>query len=850
MDSSHPRSVLTACFPSFGDPIARPPTPQRTPSALFSSPLLQTPKQTTNSSHFDETSGWTPRFAEQYSVFNSTPGNLRGDSSPSRSGAFTNLDFAPPSPAAPLTGKKRPLSAETLVFEVAAHANHCAADSASLALVDPARRPPSSTEQLTPGHKDAGADPNATPKTSQPRSPPLPLQQPARRSAKKPRRASVSGPTVKSPVPAQNPTQTATPPPSSRGGRKLAPKPQMDSMQNQGFAQPNFSSAPQPSPQVNTAFLTHTASPDDVYGYPVGPVTAPPITGPRPFWGMDVDTSCMDSTGMAIDVDLSSAGADIFQTSLTQTHSHGQVSSMDWVSADFQQQNMVALQDQQYHRQQQQQPRPQPPQSVPQSAQQNATPRRERPLAPKTTNMTTPNNMAQHSPSQSFYGFSQMMENPFSASPGGVNPGLLFSQPTSSAPTDSSAMTISMSTPMDTASQHPTSSTAATMAQSTVSLTVDSNALGAPMSAGNSAPPSGSQDSSRSQPRKQLDLAPAISPTKRPDDRPNLSRSFSESARGGMRTLGGGRNSLPALAPARPATVQPPNLPPPPPATNQGKSRPQTQGGRAGGRISPSKTLHDRRLSNLTSIPENAANTLARSRSSRKTSVKFVIDENGRARAETVVDEDDEPEPEPMSSSQYSTDRHSGGGVTSLPAPTPDSDEECSSSSDDEPIIIPSRNTSFNLPEPPRLSDSGNSRPPTASSIVSQNRTRYRSFSDRPSTSSFRRDEADSMDMDPPQLSSQPQRPSTGGSLGDAAAELRKVMQAGNPRRSSSGQQTSLPGSGGSSGHRQRFTPGQRSSSSTISEASLPGASPTQQSQVRCVCNRPETGEGAFLIKW
>lgn len=826
--------MLTSYSSSFGDPNARPPTPQRTPTAVFSSPLLQTPKQNAGGSHFDDSSGWTPRFAEEYSVFNSTPGNLKGTSSE----AVFNSLFAPQSPVPPSSGKKRSLSTEVSGLDIAARANRFTAAPADLAPVSPARRLPSSPEPLVLSHKDAGAESS----TAAPRASHAQAQQ-GYRTVKKPRRASASSTAAKSPFLAQRQTQTATPPPSSRGGRKLAPKPQTASMQNQPFSQPDFSSAPPQQPQLDTAFVT--GNPDDVFGYSMGPATAPPIAGSRPFWGFDLDTS-----GVAIDVDLSAAGTDLFQGP-AQNQAHGEMNSMDWGRANqmFQQTGMVS---QSNH-----------PTQQDQSLEQNQSTRRTRPLAPKTASMSNPN---MNAPSQNFnFGQYQMSmdTNPFNASPGGVDPGILFSQPPLSASIDSNAVTMSMSMSMDNIPQ-PTSSAPANMEQTT-KTNIDHVAPTASMSAGTEHPRSEDQVSGsgqhQGQQRKQPSRPRAISPTKKPG-RPNLSRSFSESARSGKRTVGGSRNPLPALAPARPVTIHQPNFPPPP--ANQGGGRPQTQGGPSSGRRSPLKSTHHHRLSSLTSIPENVSSLLARSRKAKRTSVKFVIDENGRARAETITDEDDEPESEsgieptlPISSSQRSAQRNSWAGPLSVPTPVLNDEEY--SSSDDEPIIIPSRNTSFNYPEPPKSSGSSNSRPPTTSSIFTQHRSRHRSFSDRPpfSQSSHLDPDHDAMDIDPPQQHQhqhQQPRPSTGGSLGDAAAELRKVMQAGSPRRPSSGQQPPPTlSSTESSGHRQRFTPGQRSSSSTISEASLPATSPTQvreQNQVRCVCNRPEAGDGVYLVKW
>lgn len=777
--------------PSFGDPNARPPTPQRTPtsatSAAFSSPLLETPKQ--NSGRFDEASGWTPRFAEDYSVFNSTPGNLRGSSS-----AF-HSEFAPLSPVAPATGKKRPLSAEGVALEIATHANHFSTNPQNLLPVDPARRLPSSPDPLTLTHSTS-TDQSATPTAS---------QQPGQRSAKKYRSSSSSEATSRDAPQAQ----TATPPPSSRGGRKLAPKLQTDIMQHQNFAQPDFSNAPPTQhPQLNTAFVT--GSPEDVFGYPMGPATAPPITGPRPFWGMDMDT-----TGMGIDVDISAAGAEIFQTSQAQGTSHQTVNSLDWGSANqvFQQTNVAGQQ------QQQQQPQVQ-------AVQQNQSTRRERPLAPKTVNTSSPK-FSQASPSQnySFGSFQMSMDDPFNTSPGGVDPGLLFSQQSS------------LSIPLEPSPQRPSSSAPL------VNSGPDESSAPMPTSDIRRSKSTGAQGQRTVLARP----PPAISPTKSSAAKPGLSRSFSESARPGKRTVGSGRPILPALAPA-PVAVHQPSLPP---TASQSNVLTQSRGVRSGGRRSPVKSSHHHRLSSLTSIPENASRAQARQRSAKLASVKFVIDEDGRARTETVVDDDDDDDLEPVfpSSNQPSSQRNSWTGFPVKP----DVDEdECSSSSDDEPIIIPSRNTSFNFPEPPRSSASSMSRPPTAASNMSQNR-RQRSVSERSSFSStsFRRNPrndqaaglADQMEID--QQAPPPTRPSTGGSLGDAAAELRKVMQAGTSKRPGAPAQVAT-GSGGGSGHRQRFTPGQRSSSSTISATPSPTHNQSQ-GQVRCVCNRPEAEVDGLL---
>ncbi len=126
---------------SFGDPNAQPPTPRETPkSDIFPSPVFETPKPAAEP--FDGASGWTPRFAEEYSVFNATPGNLRGSQGPF-------VDFAPFTPYQPSAGDKRPLSAEGIAAEIAAHVNHFSPNpNLPLPPVDPARRLQSSPGPL------------------------------------------------------------------------------------------------------------------------------------------------------------------------------------------------------------------------------------------------------------------------------------------------------------------------------------------------------------------------------------------------------------------------------------------------------------------------------------------------------------------------------------------------------------------------------------------------------------------------------------------------------------------------------------------------------------------------------
>lgn len=826
-----PRQMLTS-LPSFGDPNAQPPTPPRKPPpAIFPSPLLATPRR--DSGSFDEATARTPRFAEDYSVFNSTPGNLRGVSG---NLGILDLDLSQLSPVPPSTGKRRSLSVESGAFEVATHANHCPGYPEKFPTVDAARRMLSSADLLY--NTDRGDfDSNVPPKVSRP--------QQSQGPAKRPRTRALSVATTKG-AGAQK-AQTATPPPSSRGGRKPALRLETDKMQDQGFGQQDFPSSQMPQqPQLNSAFVSE--SPENVFSYPMGPVTTSPISGVRPFWGINMDTS-----GMGIDVDLSAAGTDLFHTTPTRLSSQQPMNSSDWGRANqmFQPTNLAAhLQPQQEQHQ--------APQLQPQgrNVQQGQYTKRERRIAPKTAQMST--SEADQSPQDSRYSFSSFqmsMDDPFSTSPGGVDPGLVFSQ-LSSSPLTADAMPMSTSMALDSSPPRPTSSASASIQQPITSMNVDTTVSRALMATDDIRRTRST--GGRSQ-RKELDRAPAmISPTKKSAGRKGLSRSLSESARGGRRTVGGGRPALPTLAPARPATVHQPSLPPPEPYQN---NQSQSQGMRSGGRRSPLKSSQQSRLSSLSSIPENTANTQTCLRGATKASVKFVIDEHGRARAETVMD-DDEPELILPMSSRRSSHRNSLGGFPIAP-----DNDGYPSSSDDEPIILPSRDTSLNFPVGPISSGSATAVPsifafgPRGSTQgrLRSNSGRQPSFSTTssrggphiyPDTTSM----ADHMDIDRPQH--QPLRPSTGSSLGDAAAELRKVMQAGISKQPNAALQQQAIGSGGSSGHRQRFiTTGQRSSSSTISEASLPTPSPTQsqnQGQLRCVCIRPEVEvDGAvFLVKW
>ncbi|KAI1742560.1 hypothetical protein F4680DRAFT_37585 [Xylaria scruposa] len=263
---------------SSGDLDTFPPTPSETPtSAHFPQSTLKTPE--TSQGHFDDRSGWTPQFAEEYSVFNTTPGNLRGVSGPSVS-----------TPYQLSSSHKRLLSAGSVAVEIASHANHYSPTSAlPLPPVDPSRRLPSSPTFPSPVEADCRND-------SQPRS------------GKKVRRGTL----------ADTSTLTITPPPSARKGeRRLAPKPQAGSMQHDEFESEFVAAAPQQQHMLGGL----VGAPIDMFAMPLSaPATAPVFDDPQNFW---------DPGMSGMDIDFSMPVADSFHGS-----NHRPMDSLDWGKAN------------------------------------------------------------------------------------------------------------------------------------------------------------------------------------------------------------------------------------------------------------------------------------------------------------------------------------------------------------------------------------------------------------------------------------------------------------------------------------------------------------------------------------
>jgi hypothetical protein len=232
--------------------------------------------------------------------------------------------------------------------------------------------------------------------------------------------------------------------------------------------------------------------------------------------------------------------------------------------------------------------------------------------------------------------------------------------------------------------------------------------------------------------------------------------------------------------------------------------------------------VKQQRPPNLSSIPEQTPRS--------RTEVRFTIDPNGRARTETVIIQE---EPRPRSavrkpSLQKHYEHHSG----------------TESSSDDEPILIPSRNTSFALPSQPKG-------PKLARFETSQRGINLR----RRSTGGYSQSESSSqhsLQFDSPESEAETVVDEDDGS-GDATLEMRKLLES-RKRAQMSQSRNRTPR------HHRLATQNSRrasqyvsySSSNTPSTITDPdGATPssTRSGATRCVCNSAE-GEGGFMIQW
>lgn len=589
--------------------------------------------------------------------------------------------------------------------------------------------------------------------------------------------------------------QTATPPPSThKGGRNSKPRLEVGNMQSDhGFGQPDFGA--ETSQQPNMASFGSTS---DFFSYPM---SAPAVTAPSSsFWDPGADMSGMD-------MDFS-FGVDAFQT-LAPGHRPA-------VSFDANQmfQDMDALS---------QEPPPPQPSQAPRQRHQQATKekarsvRRPRPLAPKTTQSQTETQQTSTTgPSlSSTAAHSGAVDDPFglvSPGTGGVDPGLLFSRP------QSSSMDLSL----------PTTATQSDWGPPEFSMESVAQALSkAPMR--NEVRRS---SSTRERPANRVpDRGLASSPVKS-GSRPGLQRSLSENR--GKRSLA--RNPPLSLAPAAQPAPMPTQTLNVASSSRVVGSRPPNA--RSSGRTSPLKKQYH--LSSLTSIPEAPPPRT-------RTVVKFTIDADGRARAETTVVVDGETSGPGSEASVPRSSRRSSRSASGREQSYDSGDEE---STDDEPIIIPSRTTSFALPDPHK---------PTRSGF----HTSRRSFNDRSSRVSFMAGSGidggagHDTESDAETVMNELQH----GGSDDAASELRRLMESRPKRRSVTGIaglsariQQQRERSQGWMGRSFGGMAGPAvASSPTMTDRSLSTPSTeTRERRIRCVCQRhggSRDGDG-FMVQW
>ncbi|KAG6002863.1 hypothetical protein E4U21_002715 [Claviceps maximensis] len=271
---------------SFGNPNAQPLTPKQTPtSTAFPSPVFETPKPYQGS--FPEGGGLTPRFAEEYSVFNATPGNLRGTQ-----GIGTFPDFAAATGLATSSfGHKRLLSTGSFTIETGAHVDHFVSNSsAPPPPADPAHRAPPTPDPYTTQQSSSSSICRSQSGSASAKTP---------TSSKRARRGTISE---------TEPTQILSPPPTVRKEeRTFAPKSSMQNDPHFGFA--GFADSSQ---HEMTAFMDNVG---DMFGYPV----SVPANTQTNFWE--------PSMGMGMDLDFAASGNSLFQQ---PTLSHRHTGSFDW----------------------------------------------------------------------------------------------------------------------------------------------------------------------------------------------------------------------------------------------------------------------------------------------------------------------------------------------------------------------------------------------------------------------------------------------------------------------------------------------------------------------------------------
>lgn len=684
--------------------------------------LPPTPKQTPTSVAFP-----SPVFAEEYSVFNATPGNLSGD--PGLSGRFPS--FTP-------GGHKRILSTDSTATELpnpipipTSHAVQLRSDpTLHPALVHPAHQLPSTSQPLRKSRDEASrpgpvlASPDST----------NPEEDDGKHVLPDPSRG-------------LEPTQTATPPPTGHRDRHWPSEAMNMQQDGQEFGQPDFTGGSQPHDLSGLL-----GSPGDLFSYPM----SAPVTAPDNFW---------DPSGMALPMDMDFGASAMFQQE--GPSGHRQSGSFDWNN------DVNMFQD---------------PQRQPQPAS-SARPQKDEPQ-PKRTRTLAPKPPSSNRASNSFLPGSLstsalLSDGNFGGGGGamgqgtglGVDPGVLFGRPQTAVDTSFSAMDDDGSAQAALADPNRTSASGGIRRSASVKAARNG---------------------------KMPDRAFASSPLKPSSARPGLSRSQSENH--GRRPFARGAHAATQPPGSRPSAV-----------VRNGASmvdlgRPPAWSARA-----PSPLKKQNRLSGLASIPESSP------RRGSRASVKFYIGADGRAHAEAAEsagEEDQQP-----------------GRARVVPRPRSSADlqqwddEYDSSSTDDDPIIIPTRNNSFNksfaLPDPKR----------PVGSIFHPSR---RSISDRSTSTGAG---SDSQNLAPNDGDSDAETVMHDGSDPrgpDAARELLKVKESRQQRPA---------GPLSSSKSRRFFSLTGRSIPGSSVSPTRPGTGTTSdEPNVRCVCHRSEIL--GFLVQW
>ncbi|KAF4121132.1 hypothetical protein GMORB2_2094 [Geosmithia morbida] len=584
----------------------------------FPSPASTTPQLYPGAfdHHHHDHGSRTPRFAEEYSVFNTTPGNLRRPPSPS--GIFD--PFIRPTQVA---GHKRIHSVDSLSGDVTSpsHVDLSSSSSAEPESDKPSHSrdlplPPVDSSLQLPSKDGPRNNLLSTPRRKSPRRDPLASPNPPRQASGKKQQQQQQQSSFQPESP-RGFTQTATPPPTARKQRH--DEPDQLSMNHHGhhqqdFGQPDFTGASS-HPQDLTSLM---ASPGDIFSHPMSASAA----APENYW---------DPSAMTIPMDMDFVPTDMFQQQENVGH-HRHSNSFDWNNETQRQ------------------------------------PRKTRTLAPKPSSAGRAAAPASQPLQTSMSMNSLPMDNSFGIvghDASAVDPGILFGRP-QTAVVDSSFDTI-----------NDDGSAGAALTGAAKASSVMTNGLRRSASARDARNTGHVPDQSFSS----SPLKPQAAPP-----RPGLPRSQSDTR--GKRSFARVSNAVDQQQQQQTTSVTR-NVPSLDLGLGRGHAVPSSSGA-----VSPLKRQH--RLSSLASIPESI------SRPSSRASVKFYIGADGRAHAEATPHENPNPQ---LVLPAASASRKPPPSRSSVEVQQWDEDYD-SSSTDDEPIVIPSRansfNSSFALPDPRR----------------------------------------------------------------------------------------------------------------------------------------------------